>query len=298
MSTCTPRATRSGSWPSTARRSASFCCSMRWRASHGASVLTAFSAARAGTARSRETSIDRVRMDRDGKKGWQELQVGRSRALLPDPSGWRVGACMRPRVARPLLDKARGYGCTPGPSAFVYGRPRRFAMAKDKAEADEARRIAQHERIKEKVESDVHSGIAREAEVQAEADRARYGSVAAGLRRKAADEVVETEREVDRARTASRVQQVTDYVFFLVYSLIGLEIVLELLGARQSSGFKQFLDDVTTPLLAPFKGLLPNPSLGSLQLMLSYVAALAVYAILHQAIKRLLRMFTGRPASA
>jgi len=171
-------------------------------------------------------------------------------------------------------------------------------MAADKVEADEARRAAQHERIKERVESDVHSGIAREAEAQGAEDRARYGSVAAGLKRKAADEVVATEREIDRARTASRVLQVIDYVFFLVYSLIGLEIVLDLLGARPSSGFKRFLDGVTMPLLAPFRGLLPNPSLGSLQLMLSYVAALAVYAILHQAIKRLLRLFTDRQARA
>ena len=171
-------------------------------------------------------------------------------------------------------------------------------MARDKAEADEARRIAQHERIKEQVERDVHSGIAREAEAPADTDRVRYESVAAGLKRKAADEVVETERDIDRARTASRVLQVVDYVFFLVYSLIGLEIVLDLLGARQSSGFKRFLDAVTMPLLAPFKGLLPNPSVGSVQLMLSYVAALAVYAILQQAIRRLVRMFTGRPANA
>jgi len=126
-------------------------------------------------------------------------------------------------------------------------------MAPDKVEADEARRIAQHERIKEKLE---------------------------------------------RARTASRVSQFVDYAFFLVYSLIGLEIALELFGARQGSGFKRFLDAVTMPLLAPFRGLLPDPAMGSLQLMLSYVAALAVYAILHQAIKRLLRLFGGRPARA
>lgn len=171
-------------------------------------------------------------------------------------------------------------------------------MAADKVEADEARRIAQHERIKEKLEADVHSGIAREAEAQRAEDRARYGSVAAELKRKAADEVVETESEIDRARTASRVSQVIDYAFFLVYSLIGLEIALEALGARQSSGFKKFLDAVTMPLLAPFRGLLPDPAVGSLQLMLSYLAALAVYAILHQAIKRLLRMFTERQARA
>jgi len=127
---------------------------------------------------------------------------------------------------------------------------------------------------------------------------ARYGAVAVDVKRKAADEVVETESELERARTASRVSLFVDYAFFLVYSLIGLEIALELFGARQGSGFKRFLDAVTMPLLAPFRGLLPDPAMGSLQLMLSYVAALAVYAILHQAIKRLLRLFGGRPARA
>src|SRR5512134_1743945 len=123
-------------------------------------------------------------------------------------------------MARPLLGPPLGRMSRGGV------RSRRFAMAADKVEADEARRIAQHERIKEKLESDVHSGIAREAEAQRAEDRARYGSVAAELKRKAADEVVETESEIDRARTASRVSQVVDYLFFLIYSLIGLEIAL------------------------------------------------------------------------
>jgi uncharacterized protein YggT (Ycf19 family) len=112
------------------------------------------------------------------------------------------------------------------------------------------------------------------------------------------DEVVEADRDVERRRTASRVTQVIDYVFFLVYSLIGLEIVLDLLGAREASGFKRFLDVVTWPLLAPFKGLLPTPSVGPAQLVLSYVAALAVYAILHQAIKRLIRIVRPRAGPA
>jgi uncharacterized protein YggT (Ycf19 family) len=79
--------------------------------------------------------------------------------------------------------------------------------------------------------------------------------------------------------------------------LIGLEIGLELLGARQSSGFKRFLDTVTTPILGPFRGLLPDPAVGSLQLMLSYVAAFAVYVIIHQAVKRLLRLFAERQST-
>jgi uncharacterized protein YggT (Ycf19 family) len=170
-------------------------------------------------------------------------------------------------------------------------------MAQDKLAADEARRIAQHERIKEKLEQDVHDDITQRAQAQSPAERAQHDAVAAELKRKAAREVVDTEAEVDRARRSARFSSVADYVFFLIYSLIGLEIALELLGARESSGFKSFLDAVTMPILAPFRGLMPDPSVGSFQLMLSYIIALVVYFILHQAVKRLLRMVAGQPSA-
>lgn len=169
-------------------------------------------------------------------------------------------------------------------------------MEPDKVVADEARRIAQHERIKEKLEEDVHGRIAEKAHASSPAEQADLQSVAVELKRKAAAEVVETEAEMQRARHLGRISQVVDYVFFLIYSVVGLEIGLELLGARQSSGFKQFLDQLTGPLLRPFRGLMPDPSLGSLQLMVSYIVALLVYALLHQALKKLLRLLAHRQA--
>ena len=94
-----------------------------------------------------------------------------------------------------------------------------------------------------------------------------------------------------------RPSQFVDYGFYLIYGLIGLEIILEFLAARQSSGFKQFLDAVTTPFLAPFKGLMADPSVGSMQLMLSYVVALVVYALLHMAVNGLLRLFAEKKSA-
>ena len=170
-------------------------------------------------------------------------------------------------------------------------------METEKRAADEARRIAQHERIKGKVEEDVHADIARRAATPKPAEQAQVDAVASNLKHKAAAEVVETESELHRARRTTRVSQVADYVFYIVYGLIGLEIALELLGARQSSGFKQFLDAVTYPLLAPFKGLMPDPAVGSLQLMLSYIVALVVYVLLHMAVNGLLRIFVVRKST-
>lgn len=123
------------------------------------------------------------------------------------------------------------------------------------------------------------------------------GSVATSLKRKAAAEVVETESELERARRVARVSQVVDYLFVLIYGPVGLEIGLPLLGAHQSSGFKRFLDALTTPLLGPFRGLMPDPAVGSLRLMLSYVAALVVYFLLHRAIRGLLRLVAQRKST-
>jgi len=169
-------------------------------------------------------------------------------------------------------------------------------MEPDRVAADDARRIAQHERIKERLEADVHGRIADRARTSSPAEQADIQSVAGELKRKAAAEVVETEAELHQARRLGRVAQVVDYLFFLIYSGVGLEIGLELLGARQRSGFKQLLDHLTGPFLRPFRGLMPDPSLGPLQLMVSYIVALLVYALLHLAVKKLLRLLAHRQA--
>ena len=162
---------------------------------------------------------------------------------------------------------------------------------------DEARRITQHERIKGKLEEDVHARIAQEAANSSPAEQAEVESVAAGLKHKATAEVAETEGDLGRARRVTRVSQVVDYVFFVIYGLIGLEIALELFGARQASVFKRFLDVVTFPVLAPFRGLMRDPTLGSVQLMFSYVVAIVVYVLLHWALNGLLRLFAQRKSS-
>src|SRR5437016_4168739 len=121
---------------------------------------------------------------------------------------------------------------------------------------DEARRIAQHEIVKGTLEKGVHDHIAQESATSSPAEDAEMKSVAASLKRNATAEVSETESELQRARRMTRVSQVSDYVFFVIYGLIGLEIALHLFGARQASGFKRFLDAVTFPVLGPFRGLM------------------------------------------
>ncbi|PYS28119.1 MAG: hypothetical protein DMG11_13890 [Acidobacteria bacterium] len=159
---------------------------------------------------------------------------------------------------------------------------------------DEDRKATQHETVKGELREQVHDEIKQRADID-EHEKAEIESVAHELKHKAIHEVSTTEQEVTRARQFARISQVVDYLFGLVYGLLALLIALELLGARQGSGFKQFLDTVTYPLVAPFRGLMPDPRVGNFQLMLSYVIGLIVYALIHFAIKGLIRLMAQRP---
>jgi len=164
----------------------------------------------------------------------------------------------------------------------------------EKLAADEARRIAQHEAVKGEVRERVHADIARETNHRTSADRATAEQLADSLKRKAVREVATTETELERGQTFARVSQVVDYLFYLAYGIIGLEIVLDLIGARESAGFKQFVEAIAAPILAPFRGLMPTPGVGRFRLMLSYLVALAVYILLHMAVNGALRLFVQR----
>src|SRR4029077_1104660 len=118
--------------------------------------------------------------------------------------------------------------------------------------------------------------------------------LAESLKRKAVREVAATEAELDQGQAVARASQIVDYLFYIVYGIIGLEIVLDAIGARQSAGFKQFIDAIATPFLAPFKGLMTTPGVSSFRFMLSYIVALVVSLLLHTAVTGLLRLFVHR----
>lgn len=164
----------------------------------------------------------------------------------------------------------------------------------EKLAADEARRIAQHESVMGDVRQRVHADIARKTDKRSPADQANAEALAESLKRKAVGEVAATEAELDRGQAAARASQIVDYLFYIVYGIIGLAIVLDAIGARESAGFKQFIDAIATPFLAPFKGLMPTPGVGSFRFMLSYIVALVVYLMLHMAVNGLLRLFVRR----
>jgi uncharacterized protein YggT (Ycf19 family) len=163
----------------------------------------------------------------------------------------------------------------------------------EKLAIDESERAARHQAIKGDVRREMQGEIAREAK-RDNHQRDEAAAVGDRFREKAIGEIVDTESEIERGRAAARVSQVVDYIFYLIYSLIALELLLELLGARETNSFKRFIDALTAPLLMPFNTLMPDLAQGRFQLKVSYLVALLVYVLLHFAINGLLRLLAHR----
>ncbi|HEU4507403.1 MAG TPA: hypothetical protein VFR78_04130 [Pyrinomonadaceae bacterium] len=169
-------------------------------------------------------------------------------------------------------------------------------MSDDKLAIDEARRAAQHESVKSQVEGEVNAEIRDRAAVKATpGESQRIDQVAGEFRSKAVNEVVHTEREVERSRSLARVSQVIDYIFWVIYALLAMRFLLALMAARSSAGFVQFIVTVSNPFYLPFQGIVASPRTdGGHTLMLPIVIAIIAYALLHLAINGLLRMFAHR----
>lgn len=167
-------------------------------------------------------------------------------------------------------------------------------MEEVKVAKDESRQATQHEAVKANVERHVNAEITGQA-ADASTGQAKIHTVAGQLRDSAIDETVKGERVLGRARTAARGSQFLDYAFYLVYTLLGIRLVLALIAAESANGFVQFIRAVTDPFYAPFRGIVSSPATETGNtLVLPIVVAIVAYAILHVAINGLLRMVGTR----
>ena len=161
--------------------------------------------------------------------------------------------------------------------------------------ADEARRVAQHEAMKSRVERDVNADIQHRAGTGGAGESEKLAQVADRLRGGAIDEVTGKDREVTVARGLARGSGVIDYVFFLIYGLLGVRLVLALVAARSGNGFVRLIQAVTDPFYGMFRGIVPSPSLdGGFTLAVPIIIAMVAYALLHMAINGLLRTIAHR----
>jgi hypothetical protein len=100
------------------------------------------------------------------------------------------------------------------------------------------------------------------------------------------------EHHVDRDPILFRAGQVVDYLFLLLYGLLGIRFVLTLLGASDAAGFVRFINSLTEPFYGPFAGIVERPEIGGGLLDLPLIIALLAYALLHAALKGLMRVLS------
>jgi len=168
-------------------------------------------------------------------------------------------------------------------------------MAQDKTlMVDEERRFEQYESAKDAARSEIREQVNWQAEQFNNEERAQAADLGKEFKREALSEVRNTDVEVKRARTTARFSQVIDYLFYVVYGLITLQIIFDLFGARRNNGFRNLIDTLSSPFLAPFRNLFPDPASGQFQFRFSYVAALLIYILLHLAVNGLLRVVAHR----
>lgn len=164
----------------------------------------------------------------------------------------------------------------------------------DNVRLDEERRLASHQEAKASIDEDVNARIKQESAHLEPEESTELAGVAHELKQKSVHEAVETEHEIGRGRTAARISQVVDYIFYIIYGLIALQFVLRLIGARPGNGFVQFIASVTHPLLALFERIVPTVSSGSNQIEFSYLLALVVYILIHLTINGAFRLLAHR----
>ncbi len=167
-------------------------------------------------------------------------------------------------------------------------------MLDDKLAHEEAQRTANYEAIKSEVKSEVGGEIATKAHRPSHNEAQDIDNIAGNMRQKAVQEIASTENEVERGRALARVSQVIDYIFFIIYGLLTIRLLLALFAARSSADFVQFIQAITNPFYAPFKGIVPSPSVDGFTLALPIIVALVVYLLLHLAINGFLRIFVHR----
>lgn len=101
-----------------------------------------------------------------------------------------------------------------------------------------------------------------------------------------------------RSYIVARAVQGVDYLFYLLYGLLGIRFVLALLGASEQAGFVQFVNGLTSPFYAPFSNIVARPAVNGGVMDFPLIIALLAYALLHLAVRGLLRLIAGsRPVA-
>ena len=110
-------------------------------------------------------------------------------------------------------------------------------------------------------------------------------------------EVTSSQREPEREQRifTFKATQLIWLLFGILEVLIALRIGLKLIGANPDSPIVTLIYGFTALFLFPFTGLIGSPAAGSMQLELSSLFAMLIYALIAWALERIVWLIFYRP---
>jgi len=105
----------------------------------------------------------------------------------------------------------------------------------------------------------------------------------------------QSEPEREQRIFTFKASQLIWLAFGVLEALIILRIGLKLIGANPESPVVTLIYGITSLFLIPFAGLIGSPTLGGMELEISSMFAVAVYALISVAIERLVWLIFYRP---
>jgi uncharacterized protein YggT (Ycf19 family) len=99
---------------------------------------------------------------------------------------------------------------------------------------------------------------------------------------------------VSRFSPARRAYETVYLIFAIIVGAILIRLLLKLLGANTAVAFTHFMYNVTDPLLAPFRGILPTFVSGRTVFESSALIAILIYGLVGIALARLIAIMFMR----
>jgi hypothetical protein len=161
--------------------------------------------------------------------------------------------------------------------------------------SDEDRLVAEHDLTKAAVERDIHSEVALKAEQDAHRDTKTIDTLAKDVKDKAVVEVMDAESIALRRKRLARTVQIIDFLFGVVYVLLGTRLLLGMMAANSESGFVQLIRTLTDPFYSMFKGIVASPKVeGGYTFALPILVAIGAYALLHWLVRSIAKLAAYR----
>ena len=95
-----------------------------------------------------------------------------------------------------------------------------------------------------------------------------------------------------RQRAIFTIERILDFLFAILYSLLGTRLVLDFFQAKKGAGFYELIRSLTDPFYSPFQGLFGASTVEGHPVVWPLIAAIFAYMLLHAGLRGLLHLFT------